>query len=107
MSDAALDDLRLYTIPKTDDPVLLAQRAKVAEWVLELLPEARERLIEEARLEGRLEEARYGLRRVLALRRLALSAEDEARVEACTDLDTVRRWHGQAVFAAGASDVLR
>ena len=103
MSDAAYDDLRLYTIPKTDHPRLLEQRARTAEWALEVYPELREKLIGKARLD----EARTSLRHVLALRRLALAAGDDARIAACTDLDILRRWHDQAVVAAGVAEALR
>jgi len=44
---------------------------------------------------------------VLALRRLALSAEEEARIAACGDLDTLRRWHDQAVVVASAAEALQ
>jgi hypothetical protein len=36
-----------------------------------------------------------------------LPLADEARVDACSDLETLRRWHDQAVVAASASDALR
>ena len=107
MSSAAHEDLRSYVFPKTDDPVIRARQRMIAEWAVESSPETREKLVGEGRLEGRLEEARSSLRHVLALRRLALSTEDEARVEVCADLDTLRRWHDQAVVAATASDALR
>jgi hypothetical protein len=89
--------------PKTDDPVIRARQRMIAEWAVESSPEMREQLVGE----GRLEEARSSLRRVLALRRIALSAEDEARVDACGDLDTLRRWHDQAVVVASAAEALR
>jgi hypothetical protein len=103
MSTAAQEDLRSYVFPKTDDPVIRARQRMIAEWAVESSPETREKLI----VEGRLEEARSSLRHVLALRGLALSAEEEGRVDACVHLDTLRRWHDQAVVSAGASDALR
>jgi hypothetical protein len=107
MSTATHEDLRSYVFPRTDDPEIRARQRMIAEWALEAFPEMREKLVEEARLEGRLEEARSSLRRVLALRRLTLSAEDETRVDACTDLDTLRRWRDQAIVTADASEALR
>jgi hypothetical protein len=107
MSDAALEDLRLYTIPKTDNPRLLEQRARTAKWALECAPEVREELVGEGRLEGQLADARSSLRDILDVRGLALSAEDEARIDACKELDTLRRWRKQAVLAASAADALR
>jgi hypothetical protein len=44
---------------------------------------------------------------VLALRGLALSAEQEARIDACGNLDTLRRWHDQAVVVASAAEALQ
>jgi hypothetical protein len=103
MSEAPLDDLRLYTIPKTDDPRLVAQRAKVAKWFVDASPEAREELVRE----GRVADARSNLRDILSVRGLALSADDEARIDASKDLDTLRRWMKQAVVAATVAEALR
>jgi hypothetical protein len=57
--------------------------------------------------EGCMEQVRSSLRHVLALRVLALSAGQEARIDACGDLDTQRRWRDQAVVAASAAKVLQ
>jgi hypothetical protein len=43
---------------------------------------------------------------VLAVRLLTPSQEEDARIEACTDLATLKRWHIQAVTAATVSDAL-
>jgi hypothetical protein len=103
MSTAAHEDLRSYVFPKTDDPEIRARQRMIAEWAVESSPEMREKLVGE----GRLEEARSSLRHVLTLRRLAPSAEDGARIDACADLDTLRRWLDQSVVAANAADALR
>src|SRR5262249_36753701 len=103
MTAAAHEELRRYVFPKTDDPVIRARQRMIAEWAVESSPEMREQLVGE----GRLEEARSSLRHVLALRRLALSAEEEARIDACGELDTLRRWHDQAVVVASAAEALR
>jgi hypothetical protein len=47
------------------------------------------------------------LRRVLVLRKLALNADGEARIDACTDLATLQRWLDQAVLAASADEALQ
>ena len=107
MSTSALDDLRLYTIEKTDDPARLARRRMVAEWMLEASPEVGEKLIEKGVEKGRMEEERSTLRRVLALRKLALSPDDEARIDACISLETLRRWLEQAVVADSTAEALR
>jgi hypothetical protein len=103
MSSAAHEDLRSYVFPKTDDPVVRARQRMIAEWAVESSPEMREKLVEE----GRLAEARSSLRQVLSLRRLALSAEQERRIDACADLDTLRRWLEQAVVVASAAEALQ
>ena len=46
------------------------------------------------------------LRRVLALRKLSPSPEEERRIDACTDLATLRRWLDQAIFAESAAEAL-
>jgi hypothetical protein len=56
---------------------------------------------------GRVVEARATLRRVLTLRKLRINADGEARIDACTDLATLQRWHDQAVLAATADEALQ
>jgi hypothetical protein len=58
------------------------------------------------REQDRKEEARRMLRRVLARRGLAPSPEQEARIDGCHDLETLERWHDQAVTAASAEEAL-
>jgi hypothetical protein len=62
---------------------------------------------ERARLEAWLDRERATLRRVLALRKLGLKDDDEARINACTDLATLQRWFDQAVLAATADEALQ
>jgi len=57
--------------------------------------------------EGSLREARSALRRVLAKRKLGLSAADEARIDTCADLATLERWLEQAIDASSAAEALR
>jgi hypothetical protein len=56
---------------------------------------------------GRRAEERGALRRVLALRKLAVSPEQEQQIDACTDLPTLRRWLDQAIFALSAAEALQ
>ena len=56
---------------------------------------------------GRQAEERETLRRVLALRKLSPSPEEEQQIDACADLATLRRWHDQAIFAGSAAEALR
>ncbi len=111
MSTAAQEDLRSYVFPKTDDPVIRARQRMIAEWAVESSPETREKLVEEGIEKGvekgHVEEARKALRRVLKARGLALSADDEARIDACAVLDTLERWLDQAVVVASAAEALR
>jgi hypothetical protein len=56
---------------------------------------------------GRVEMGRSVLRSVLALRKLVLGADAEARIAACTDPATLKRWVDQAVLAASPAEVLQ
>jgi hypothetical protein len=85
----------------------LAQRRKIAEWALEASPETREEVLREGAQAGHLAEARSSLRHVLAARGLAPSTEDDARIDACADLDTLHRWIDQAVVAPSIAGALR
>jgi len=44
---------------------------------------------------------------VLARRKLPLTAEEEARIDACTNLPTLERWLDQAVEAKSAAEALQ
>jgi hypothetical protein len=56
---------------------------------------------------GQVKGERSALRRVLTLRKLLLSAEQERQIDTCADLATLCRWHDQAVFAASTAEALR
>ena len=92
--------------PATDAEVQ-ARQIEIAEVLLDVYPQAGGKLREEARSEGRLIEARSTLRRLLALRGLAVSDEGDARIEACNDLATLERWHDKSVTAKSASEALQ
>jgi hypothetical protein len=96
---------------KPEDPEGEARRQEILDFLLEASPQTQQRFIEKGiekgRLEGQLAERRSALRQVLACRRLLLRPEDEVRIEACTDLATLERWHGQAITAASVSEALR
>jgi hypothetical protein len=64
-------------------------------------------MLDEGVKAGQLGEARRLVLRVLARRGLPVSAEQQARVEACSDLATLERWHDLAITAASADDALR
>src|SRR3954468_16522271 len=113
MSTSARDEL-LKRFPPVSDPEIIDRRRHIVRALLSNDPEMRRELTEsllqedrqEARQEGRLTEARAALRRVLALRQLAPSKDDDARIEACAELATLERWLDQAVTAATISDAL-
>jgi hypothetical protein len=115
----SLREEMLRFVPRTDDPEIRARQKHVARVLLDMDPELREEVnrpalekgLEKGRKQGlkqgRLQEARAALRGVLATRELSLSAEDEARIEACADLATLHRWHTQAIVASSAAKALR
>jgi len=55
---------------------------------------------------GRLQAMRSALRRVFARRKLELRPEDNARIDACTDLATLERWLEEATVAESAEEAL-
>lgn len=107
MSAATYEDLSDFTIVKTDDPEVRARRHLILSRFLEALPEAREKLIEEGRAEGRVEEARKSLRGVLDARGLVLTTDDQGRIDACDVMDTLERWLKQSVVASSVAEALR
>jgi len=96
----------LWRFGKAEDPAIEARRQRLLDFLLETSPEKKLLLRQEGQLEGRLTEARAALRLVLANRRLTPSQDDDARIEACTDLATLERWLGRASNATSISDVL-
>jgi hypothetical protein len=101
----------LWRFGKAEDPVIEARRQRLLDFLLETSPQKKQQLQQEgqleAQLEGRLIEARASLRLVLVNRQLTPSQDDDARIDACTDLATLERWIGRAITAASVADVLR
>lgn len=89
-----------------DDPVIEARRQHILKVLLEQDPKMRQQLRQEGQQEGRLTEARAALRRLLAGRQLTPSQDDNARIDACSDLATLERWFDRAINATSVSDVL-
>jgi hypothetical protein len=85
-----------------DDPEIEARRRHILKVLLEQDPKMQQQLIDKALLTA----TRASLRRVFARREFTLSQDEDARIEACTDLATLERWHDRAVTAASASDAL-
>ncbi|MGK3990468.1 hypothetical protein WME99_45905 [Sorangium sp. So ce136] len=105
----------LRDFARTDDPEVLRRRRHILQVLLEESPDVQQELLElgiekgrEKGIEtGRLVEARAVLRRLLARRQLAPSADELARIEACGDLVTLERWLDQSPTAETAADALR
>jgi hypothetical protein len=92
----------LWRFGKAEDPAIEARRQRLLDFLLETSPQKKQQLQQE----GRVTEARAALRLVLANRQLTPSQDDDARIDACTDLATLERWIGRAITAASVSDVL-
>jgi hypothetical protein len=107
MSTGTYQEMIQYVAARTDDPTIRERQLGLLRALMEANPEVSRELKQEGRDEGRLAEARGALRRVLARRKLVASSEDNARIDACTDLATLERWLEQAVDAASATDALR
>jgi hypothetical protein len=93
----------LWRFGPVDDPEIEARRQRILDFLLETSPQKKQQLQQE----GRLTATRASLRRVLAGRQLTPSKDDDARIDACTDLATLERWFDRAITAASVSDVLR
>jgi hypothetical protein len=100
----------LWRFGPVEDPEIEARRQHILKVLLEQDPKMQQQLIDkgllEGRLEGRLAATRASLHRVLARRQLTPSKDDDARIEACSDLATLERWLDRAVTAVSVSDAL-
>jgi hypothetical protein len=91
----------------SDDPEIEARRRPIRKVLFEQAsPETRRRAVAESRERARLTATRDLLLRVFWLRQLTPSEQDEARIEACSDLATLDRWLDQSVTAASATEAL-
>jgi hypothetical protein len=93
----------LWRFGPAEDPAIEARRQRLLDFLLETSPQKKQLL----RQEGQLTEARAALRRVLAGRQLMPSKDDDAHIDACTDLPTLERWLDRAITAGSVSDVVR
>jgi hypothetical protein len=88
--------------------VTAMERANMEPVVIEdLVKFGEDRGLKKGRRQGRVEEERGTLRRVLSLRKLVLDPRLEQQIDACSELGTLRRWLDQAIFAKTAADALR
>jgi hypothetical protein len=107
--DEFLDELFRFLTTESDDPDVKKRQELFFKLYVKHAPGAKAALkavLEADIAEVRVAQARSLLRRVLALRKLALSAEQEARIAACTDLPTLARWLDQTLEAPSAAEAL-
>ncbi|HWO21617.1 MAG TPA: hypothetical protein VNO30_22765 [Kofleriaceae bacterium] len=102
MSTLAREDL-LWRFGKAEDPEVEDRRQHILKVLLEASPQTQQELIDK----GELKQARAALHRVLVHRQLTPSNDEDARIEACTDLATLERWNEQAFTAVSVSDALK
>jgi len=109
MSMLTHDEL-LWRFGKAEDPEIEARRQRLLDFLLETSPQKKQLLRhegqQEGQQEGRLTATRASLRRVLAGRQLTPSQDNDARIDACSDLATLERWLDRAITATSISDVL-
>lgn len=98
MSVAILEDLLQFVLAEPEDADMAMRQKHIGVALVNLAPEVK--------VEFRLVDARAALRDVLVRRELVISAEDERRIEACTDLAALQRWHRQAVDAPTVAEAL-
>lgn len=107
MSEGVYDEINGWLSAKSYEPFMRERRERLRRMIQESPGLQEALLVDEGRHEGQLVEAREGLRRVLAKRRLGASLEDEARIAACANLATLHRWLDQAIDAPSAAEALR
>lgn len=90
-------------LSEDEEPEFQERERQILEALLKANPRVEQQLVER----GKLDQARAALRHLLAGRQLTLTQDDQQRIEDCTDLATLERWHDQAVTAASASEALR
>jgi hypothetical protein len=105
MSTPTREEL-LQRFGPVEDPEIEARRQHILKVLLDQDPKMRQQLIDKGVETGRLTAKRASLRRVLVRRQLTPNKGDDARIDACTDLATLERWHDRALTAVSVSDVL-
>ena len=93
----------LERLTRSSDPEVAARQRENLEIMLNLLPEVKQKILDE----GAQKNARNALRSVLATRGLALSTVEEERIDGCDDLAILERWLRQAITASSAAEALQ
>jgi hypothetical protein len=108
MLSQEMRDYIKYEYPLEDEET----KRNVQSWIfgfLEDWPDIREALTKPAVVNavetGALREARDAVKRILQLRKLDVRPEQVAKIEACTNLDTLHQWRDRAVISASAEEV--
>jgi hypothetical protein len=99
---------------ESDDPAVVARQRHLVQLLVRQHPEfqdvvseeVRKKVREEELTKMRLHQARAYLRRVLVRRGLVPSADDEARIDACTTLATLEHWLDEAAVATSVAEAL-
>lgn len=105
---------QVITRVETDEPEVVERQRHLVKLLLAKDPELKQQITDQlqaaerkaVRKKGRISEARSILRRVLARRGLELSADDEARIDACTTLAMLEHWIDEAIVASSTAEVL-
>jgi hypothetical protein len=63
-------------------------------------------VLQEVRSEERLAATRENIFEILEHRKIALNAAQRARIEACADIATLKRWHIRATEVRDAAELL-
>ncbi len=107
MSLAVLQEFARFVAEVPEDDAMRQHQQNVARAVLILAPQVKAEVKAEGKAEGVTDGERAALRLVLVHRRLALTLEEEARIDACQDAATLERWIEQAMDASSAAEALR
>jgi hypothetical protein len=99
MSTAVYDDLIRFVLSEPEDDLMAQRQKQTVRVFLDMTPDVKAEVVADA--------DRDALRLVLEQRELPLSAAEQARIDACTDVATLKRWLKQAVRAASAAEALR
>jgi hypothetical protein len=103
MSTAILESLCRFVQSEPEDDFMAQRQKQTARIIVDMWPDVKAEVVRDAQIAR----ARVLLRRVLAHRKLPLTAAEEARIDTCTDPATLEQWFDQALDADSAAEVLR
>jgi hypothetical protein len=101
----------LRAITQSDDPEIRERQRHIFHVLLKAHPDLQQQLVakshEDGLETGRLIATRSALRRVLARRKLPVNAQQDAQIEACTEIAALERWLDAAAVATSSAEALR